>query len=236
MKKLFVYLLLIPTIQLLVKDVWFALQVNISSFEIYSLSVIHFIVDLIIFSLLSCIIHELILALLDCISWANPVVHLGLCLSFTICKMRFLINREANYCKILWKSTCSYPSYLQANFPFPKFWIFGLLTIFSRFCWHGTPWEWKFENATPPTVKILFQATFFWIFPMTIITRVTSWHFEVWNFFSKRLKFLLTWDPTCMGVKISKCYSSYSYESFSTSLFLNVPCDSLKVAYRNFEN
>ncbi len=39
-----------------------------------------------------------------------------------------------------------------------------------------------------------------------------------------------------MGVKISKCYSSYSYDSFSTILFLNVPCDSPhKVAYLYFE-
>ncbi len=28
-----------------------------------------------------------------------------------------------------------------------------------------------------------------------------------------------------MGVKISKPYSSYSFDSFSTKLFLNVPCN-----------
>ena len=39
------------------------------------------------------------------------------------------------------------------------------------------------------------------------------------NFFS----FSLTWDP--MAVKISKRYS-YSYDSFSTKLFLPFPCDS----------
>ena len=37
------------------------------------------------------------------------------------------------------------------------------------------------------------------------------------------MKFSLTWDP--MGVKISKRYSFYSFESFSTKLFLNVPCN-----------
>ncbi len=35
-----------------------------------------------------------------------------------------------------------------------------------------------------------------------------------------------------MGVKISKRYSSHNYNSFSTKLFLHIPCD---IAYRNFE-
>ncbi len=39
-----------------------------------------------------------------------------------------------------------------------------------------------------------------------------------------------------MGVKISKRYFPYSYDSFSTKLFLRIPCDSPhKLAYRNFE-
>ena len=60
-----------------------------------------------------------------------------------------------------------------------------------------------------------------------------SYFLAFWNFkfqiFFKRLKFLLTWDP--MGVKISKRYSSYSYYSFSTKLFQNVPCDSPHKSY-----
>ncbi len=40
----------------------------------------------------------------------------------------------------------------------------------------------------------------------------------------KTLKFSLTWEP--MAVKISNHYSSYSFDSFSTKLFLNVPCNS----------
>ncbi len=35
------------------------------------------------------------------------------------------------------------------------------------------------------------------------------------------MKFTLTWDP--MGVKISKRYFFYSFDSFLTKLFLNVP-------------
>ncbi len=62
---------------------------------------------------------------------------------------------------------------------------------------------------------------------MTVLTKVACGKFEIWNFnfFSKKwLKFSSSLDP--MGVKISKHYSSHSYDSFSTKLFLNVPCDS----------
>ncbi len=47
--------------------------------------------------------------------------------------------------------------------------------------------------------------------------------------------FSLTWDP--MGVKISKCYSSHSYNSFSTKLFRYNSCGSPHKScfYRNFE-
>ncbi len=38
-----------------------------------------------------------------------------------------------------------------------------------------------------------------------------------------------------MGVTISKSYSSYSYCSFSTKRFLNVPLDSPHKCYRNLE-
>ncbi len=39
------------------------------------------------------------------------------------------------------------------------------------------------------------------------------------------MKFSLTWDP--MGVKFSKRYSSYNYDSFFlTKLYLNIPCGS----------
>ncbi len=39
-----------------------------------------------------------------------------------------------------------------------------------------------------------------------------------------------------MGVKISKGYSSYSYDSFSTKLFLNIPCNSPhKICVLEFE-
>ncbi len=39
-----------------------------------------------------------------------------------------------------------------------------------------------------------------------------------------------------MGVKISKCYSSYSYDSFSAKLFLRIPCDNPhKTCFLEFE-
>ncbi len=50
--------------------------------------------------------------------------------------------------------------------------------------------------------------------------------FKIWNFLILTISFSFsdTWYP--MGVKISKCYSSQSYGSFSSKPLLNVPCDS----------
>ncbi len=77
-----------------------------------------------------------------------------------------------------------------------------------------------------PTVMILFQPNLFYIFSRDSPHKTCL--YEFWNFkfqnFLKRLKFSFTWDP--VGVKLSKCYSSYSFDSFSTKLFLNVPCSS----------
>ena len=43
------------------------------------------------------------------------------------------------------------------------------------------------------------------------------------------MKFLLTFDP--LRMKISKRYPSYSYNSFSDELFLNVSCDNPHKSY-----
>ncbi len=85
----------------------------------------------------------------------------------------------------------------------------------------------------------LFQQNSFYIFPVTVLTKLISWNFEISNlpgelFKKKRLKFLLTWDP--MGVKISKCYSPYRFDSFSTKLFLMFPvANHTKLISWNFE-
>ncbi len=59
--------------------------------------------------------------------------------------------------------------------------------------------------------------------------------FKIWFLnFNELFSFSLPWDP--MGVKISKRYSSYSYNSFSTKLLYVFPVTVLtKLADRNFE-
>ena len=37
----------------------------------------------------------------------------------------------------------------------------------------------KIQNATAPTVMILFQPNFFWMFHVTVLTKVTYWDFEI---------------------------------------------------------
>ncbi len=82
-------------------------------------------------------------------------------------------------------------------------------------------------------VTILFQPNLFYIFPVTVLTKLAYRNFKL-DFFLKRLKFSLTWHP--MGVKISKRYSSHKFDSFSTKLFLNVPCNNpRKTCFLEFE-
>ena len=62
------------------------------------------------------------------------------------------------------------------------------------------------------------------------------WNFENWNF-NEFYSFLLTWDPTCMGVNISK---HYSYESqpkvWNLSwIFLPMVLTKLRLGFWNFE-
>ncbi len=44
----------------------------------------------------------------------------------------------------------------------------------------------KFQNATPPTVMILFQPNFSWMFHVPVFTKVTYWHFEILKFHFKK--------------------------------------------------
>ena len=57
---------------------------------------------------------------------------------------------------------------------------------------------------------------------MTVLTQLAYTIFEIsnLNLKKKQLKFSVTWYP--MGVKISKRYSYYSFDSFSTKLFWTV--------------
>ncbi len=66
---------------------------------------------------------------------------------------------------------------------------------------------------------------FLWTFPVTGLTqKLLIGILEVQFKEKEKIKISLIWDP--MGCKFSKGYSSYSYDSFSTKLFLNFPCDS----------
>ena len=65
---------------------------------------------------------------------------------------------------------------------------FLILTNFFHFRWHGTLWEWKCQNATPPTVTILSQPNFFYLFPVTVLTKLVSRNFEILNLFLKKKK------------------------------------------------
>ena len=115
-----------------------------------------------------------------------------------------------------------------------EFWKFNFFLKNRLKCsLHGAQSDGKFQNTTPPTVMILFQPNFFWNFPATVLIQVTYWDFEISNFiFFKILKLNIVPNG-----KISKRYCSYSYDSLSAKLFLNLHCDSLhKIAYRRFEN
>ncbi len=64
---------------------------------------------------------------------------------------------------------------------------------------------------------------------MTVLTKFTgtSWRFEISFFFFLKIEIFIYMGPYGGGgEKISKCYFSCSYDSVSTQLFLNVPCDS----------
>ncbi len=67
-----------------------------------------------------------------------------------------------------------------------------------------------------------FSTYSLWQSSQNLLIGILKFYFK-FEFEKKRLKFSLTWDP--MGVKISKRYFSYSLYSFSTKLFLNVPCN-----------
>ena len=91
----------------------------------------------------------------------------------------------------------------------------------------------KFQNATFSAVVILLHWNVFWIFPVTVSPKLTCYDFEIsklkYKNIYRRLIFFLTW--VLMGVKISNCYTSYSYHSFTTKLFLNVHCDTHHKSY-----
>ena len=75
-------------------------------------------------------------------------------------------------------------------------------------------------------LQLWFFLTQFYIFPVTVLTKLAYRNFQISNLKfkkKKRLKFSLKWEP--MGVKISKRYSSYNFDSFSTKPFLNIPCN-----------
>ncbi len=82
----------------------------------------------------------------------------------------------------------------------------------------------KISKRYSSNSTILFQSNFFYIFPMTVLTKIVYRNFEISDlFFFFKLKFSLTWDP--LGEKISKRHSFFNFDSFSTKLFLNVPCN-----------
>ena len=62
--------------------------------------------------------------------------------------------------------------------------------------------------------QILWKGSYL---PYSQIFSFSFWFSNLW-FFNDVFSYSLTWDP--MGVKMSKCYSSHSCDSFSTKFFL----------------
>ena len=101
-----------------------------------------------------------------------------------------------------------------AIFPDNFFFFFFLFVLFCfftnvfRFGYHGTLWEQKFQNATPPS-------NHFWIFSIFFSEFSSRWSshkycfallkFWVYDFSRLFFSLSLTWDP--IGAKTSKCYS-----------------------------
>ena len=84
--------------------------------------------------------------------------------------------------------------------------------------------NWKILKLYSSHSYYSFTTKLLWMFPVTGLTKVTSWDFQISNLIIRKMKFPLTWDPK--GMKISKRYSSYSYNSFSTKIFMHVTFDS----------